>query len=83
MSHVETAAVEGNRVDEVLLVAKSADHVLYPLNLGAGRFAGRVRNPVSHRHLESGFPAIFGSITIEVGTPHRVSIVLGRQHGRG
>ncbi len=38
--------MEVDRVDEVLLVAKSACRVLHPLNLCIDGLAGRVRDPM-------------------------------------
>ncbi len=43
---VEAAAVEVDRVNEVLLAPKTLRRVLHPLNLGVNRFAGRVGNAV-------------------------------------
>src|SRR5690348_2522781 len=41
-SEVQAAAVEVDRVGEVLLVPESARRVLHPLNLGIDRLAGSV-----------------------------------------
>src|SRR5450759_4504946 len=43
---IQAAAVEVDRVDEVLFVAEAAGRVLHPLDLGVDGFAGRVGDPV-------------------------------------
>jgi hypothetical protein len=46
-SKIQTSAVEVNRVNEILLVAKSASGVLDPLDLGIDGLAGGVGDSVS------------------------------------
>ena len=43
---VEAAAVEVDRMDEVLFVPKAPSRVLHPLDLRIDRFAGRIGDPV-------------------------------------
>src|SRR5579864_7292480 len=43
---IQPAAVEVNRVDEVLFVAEAAGRVLHPLDLGVDGFAGGVGDAV-------------------------------------
>src|SRR5215467_665775 len=43
---IEPAAVKVDRMNEVLFVAKTSRRILYPLDFGIDRFAGRVGDAV-------------------------------------
>jgi len=67
--HVEAAAVEVDRRDEVLHAAVAPRHVLYPLDLRVDRLAPGVRHLQSHVRQDVLDPALehFGNLDYRLG----------------